>query len=154
MKSLLPFSIPKENSVNCCNETTNTESEEIKEIEDALSPDSNTCTQNGDLLDGEAQFDCDFEFYLADEQGNVRGPQIAMDEPVNAKAMTGLLSVIVHWADKMVEEYSQQLNCSLPEVFKSGYLMKRPQESVSLYKCLEAFLKEEPLGPEDMWLVC
>ncbi|XP_027082554.1 ubiquitin carboxyl-terminal hydrolase 8 [Coffea arabica] len=151
MKSLLPFSIPKENSVNCCNETTNTESEEIKEIEDALSPDSNTCTQNGDLLDGEAQFDCDFEFYLADEQGNVRGPQIAMDEPVNAKAMTGQLSVIVRWADKMVEEHSQQLICSLPEVFKSGYLMKRPQESVSLYKCLEAFLKEEPLGPEDMW---
>jgi hypothetical protein len=32
--------------------------------------------------------------------------------------------------------------------------MRMPQESVSLYKCLEAFLKEEPLGPEDMWLVC
>jgi hypothetical protein len=27
--------------------------------------------------------------------------------------------------------------------------MRMPQESVSLYKCLEAFLKEEPLGPVD-----
>ncbi|KHN34173.1 Ubiquitin carboxyl-terminal hydrolase 8 [Glycine soja] len=30
-------------------------------------------------------------------------------------------------------------------------LTQRMQESVSIYKCLEAFLKEEPLGPEDMW---
>ncbi|KAL5147819.1 Ubiquitin carboxyl-terminal hydrolase 8 [Glycine soja] len=28
-------------------------------------------------------------------------------------------------------------------------LPQRMQESVSIYKCLEAFLKEEPLGPED-----
>lgn len=41
----------------------------------------------------------------------------------------------------------------MPEVFKSDFLAKKPQESVSLYKCLEAFLQEEPIGPEDMWLV-
>jgi len=41
----------------------------------------------------------------------------------------------------------------LPEVLKPQLYARRPQESVSLYKCLEAFLKEEPLGPEDMWLV-
>ncbi|KAI4386154.1 hypothetical protein MLD38_004113 [Melastoma candidum] len=40
---------------------------------------------------------------------------------------------------------------SLPETFKSGIVGKRAQESISLYKCLEAFLIDEPLGPEDMW---
>eukprot|EP00897_Mesotaenium_endlicherianum_P006759 jgi/Mesen1/6110/ME000310S05199 len=28
---------------------------------------------------------------------------------------------------------------------------KRPSDAVSLYTCLESFLKEEPLGPDDMW---
>ncbi|CDY16616.1 BnaC09g36570D [Brassica napus] len=48
-----------------------------------------------------------------------------------------------------LDVYDTCLLSSLPEVSKFG--TKRPQETVSLYKCLEAFLKEEPLGPDDMW---
>eukprot|EP00850_Spirogloea_muscicola_P008446 SM000045S16191 [mRNA] locus=s45:115630:120643:- [translate_table: standard] len=41
-----------------------------------------------------------------------------------------------------------------PEVLHSGApaLLKKPrQEAINLYTCLEAFLREEPLGPDDMW---
>jgi len=41
----------------------------------------------------------------------------------------------------------------LPEVFKPGFMSKKTrQEAVNLFSCLDAFLKEEPLGPDDMWL--
>jgi ubiquitin carboxyl-terminal hydrolase 4/11/15 len=53
----------------------------------------------------------------------------------------------------MLKKYDTNLLGSLPEVFKPQLFTKRTQESVSIYKCLEAFLREEPLGPEDMWLV-
>ncbi|KAJ9542934.1 hypothetical protein OSB04_029440 [Centaurea solstitialis] len=51
----------------------------------------------------------------------------------------------------MLEKYDQSLLGSPAEVYKPAFFSKRPQEAISLYKCLEAFLKEEPLGPEDMW---
>ncbi|ESR43742.1 hypothetical protein CICLE_v100137952mg, partial [Citrus x clementina] len=41
---------------------------------------------------------------------------------------------------------------NLPEVFKNGPVTKKARtEPLSLYTCLEAFLREEPLVPEDMW---
>ncbi|KAL3530293.1 hypothetical protein ACH5RR_009615 [Cinchona calisaya] len=144
----LLFPLPKEPSVNHCSET-NTASEEVKETEDATNSGSNGCAENDDAQEAESRSDCEFQFYMADEKGNGTGSQIAMDELVNS--MPGRLHVLVSWPDKMVGRHNKQLLYSLPEVFKSGYLTKRPQESVSLFKCLEAFLKEEPLGPEDMW---
>ena len=89
-----------------------------------------------------------FQFFTG--SGN---SEIKMDEPVLVSGLTNELEVLVLWSDKMIEKYDTCLLSSLPEVFKPPMFMKRPQESVSLYKCLEAFLKEEPLGPEDMWLV-
>jgi ubiquitin carboxyl-terminal hydrolase 4/11/15 len=42
----------------------------------------------------------------------------------------------------------------LPEVFMYAPPAKRTRgEALSLYACLDAFLREEPLVPEDMWLV-
>ncbi|CBI24406.3 unnamed protein product, partial [Vitis vinifera] len=61
------------------------------------------------------------------------------------------LNLLVFWPEKKIEQYDTHLISSLPEIFKSGFIARRPQESVSLYRCLEAFLKEEPLGPDDMW---
>ncbi|KAI9094255.1 hypothetical protein K1719_021309 [Acacia pycnantha] len=91
------------------------------------------------------------EFYHTDEKGDVKGSKILMDEPFPMKEELRQLNVIVCWSDKQIQQYDTHRFCSLPEVFKPGFLAKRPQESVSLYKCLEAFLQEEPLGPEDMW---
>lgn len=94
----------------------------------------------------------DFEFYLSAGQGfgNVK---ITLNESLPVTMLSRKLEVIVLWSDKMLKKYDTDLLDSLPEVFKPQPFTKRTQESFSIYKCLEAFLKEEPLGPEDMWLV-
>ncbi|KAK4719757.1 hypothetical protein R3W88_018095 [Solanum pinnatisectum] len=95
--------------------------------------------------------DMEFHFYLSDDKAIAKGAEIVMNEPLQSTDIPGRLNVLVNWSPKMVEKYNTSLFSSLPEVFKFGFFGKRPQDSVSLYKCLEAFLKEEPLGPEDMW---
>jgi len=59
--------------------------------------------------------------------------------------------VSVSWQDNGLKQYNLDSMDSLPEVFKTVLFARRPQETCSLYACLEAFIKEEPLGPEDMW---
>ncbi|RYQ97733.1 hypothetical protein Ahy_B08g093815 [Arachis hypogaea] len=93
--------------------------------------------------------DGEIEFYITDEKGTVRNSKILMDEPLTISGDSRLLHVLVCWSEK-IKIYDTKLSSSLPEVFKSGFLAKRPQESVSLYRCLETFLQEEPLGPEDI----
>ncbi|XP_059300302.1 ubiquitin carboxyl-terminal hydrolase 8 isoform X1 [Lycium ferocissimum] len=92
--------------------------------------------------------DTEFHFYLSD---NKASSEIVMDQPLQSTDVPGRLNVLVNWSPKMLEQYNTSIFSSLPEVFKAGFFGRRPQESVSFYKCLEAFLKEEPLGPEDMW---
>lgn len=89
------------------------------------------------------------ELYLTDEKGAAKISKLEMNGPVSVTG--GRLYVHACWPDKTIEQYDMRLLNSLPEVFKPGF-SKRLQESISLYTCLEAFLKEEPLGPEDMWL--
>ncbi|XXG42502.1 hypothetical protein AAC387_Pa01g2769 [Persea americana] len=88
------------------------------------------------------------ELYLTDEKGAAKISKLEMNGPVSVTG--GRLYVHACWPDKTIEQYDMRLLNSLPEVFKPGF-SKRLQESISLYTCLEAFLKEEPLGPEDMW---
>ncbi|GAB2274235.1 hypothetical protein Dimus_009002 [Dionaea muscipula] len=60
------------------------------------------------------------------------------------------LRLVLHWTKNVAELYNFSFLEDIPVVYKSA--AKRPQpESVSLFSCLEAFLKEEPLGPDDMW---
>ncbi|KAE9585339.1 putative ubiquitinyl hydrolase 1 [Lupinus albus] len=90
----------------------------------------------------------DFEFYLPLGIGNVK---IKLNEPLPFTELPGMLQVFVLWSDKMLKKYDKYHLNLLPEVLTPQLLTKRTQESLSFYKCLEAFLKEEPLGPEDMW---
>ncbi|CAJ1881957.1 unnamed protein product [Sphenostylis stenocarpa] len=91
----------------------------------------------------------DFEFYL---HGMEKVKIILDKQPLTITALPRKLpEVDVLWPDKMLKMYNTYLLDSLPEVFKPQLFAKRMQESVSIYKCLEAFLKVEPLGPEDMW---
>ncbi|KAG2299984.1 hypothetical protein Bca52824_036456 [Brassica carinata] len=85
--------------------------------------------------------------YLTDDRGSSIESEILKEKPVNIKSKR--LNVLARWPVKELDVYDTCLLSSLPEVSKFG--TKRPQETVSLYKCLEAFLKEEPLGPDDMW---
>ncbi|KAE8702169.1 Calcium and calcium/calmodulin-dependent serine/threonine-protein kinase [Hibiscus syriacus] len=60
--------------------------------------------------------------------------------------------VYLDWSSKLLEKYNINYLENLPEVFKFGPITKKARtEPLSLYSCLEAFLREEPLVPEDMW---
>lgn len=63
------------------------------------------------------------------------------------------IKVIFEWTEKEHKLYDCSSLKDLPEVYhKTGYRTKKTrQEAVSLFSCLEAFLTEEPLGPDDMW---
>ena len=63
-----------------------------------------------------------------------------------------ILRVVLDWTDKEQELYDASYLKDIPEVHKAGFAAKNTrQEAISLSSCLDAFLMEEPLGPDDMW---
>ncbi|XVF53187.1 hypothetical protein PTKIN_Ptkin05aG0080200 [Pterospermum kingtungense] len=63
-----------------------------------------------------------------------------------------ILKVVLDWTDKEHELYDANYLKDIPEVNKAGFAAKKTrQEAISLSSCLDAFLVEEPLGPDDMW---
>lgn len=149
LKLLNPFLMPIEDVLNDCDDEEGSYGNEDSEMLDATSPTVlDTDAGSDSKTSDETHLGTDFQFQI--------GPlfsEIKMDEPLQVSGLVKELEVHVVWSDKMIDKYDTCILSSLPEVFKPQTFMKRPQESVSLYKCLEAFLKEEPLGPEDMWLV-
>ncbi|KAL6011281.1 hypothetical protein ACLOJK_001726 [Asimina triloba] len=78
------------------------------------------------------------------------GEEKAIKLPSSSAAASIL--VFIDWSSKVLEKYDTQCIENLPEVFKYGPAAKKARtEPLSLYTCLEAFLREEPLVPEDMW---
>ncbi|KAL2902963.1 Ubiquitin carboxyl-terminal hydrolase 10 [Bienertia sinuspersici] len=92
--------------------------------------------------------DSDLPFQLTvTEESLLTGKQID-DDYVKSSPF---LRVTLHWTDHELDLYDISYLENLPEVYKSGFSAKKTrQEAVSLFSCLDAFLKEEPLGPDDM----
>lgn len=64
------------------------------------------------------------------------------------------LRVALEWSNGDFNLYDFTFLEDLPEIFKSVFMSKKTrQETFSLFSCLETFMKEEPLGPDDMWFV-
>ncbi|KAI3779380.1 hypothetical protein L2E82_09096 [Cichorium intybus] len=62
------------------------------------------------------------------------------------------VKVLLDWTDKEHDLFDANYFKDLPMVHKPGVTVKKTkQESISLFSCLDAFLKEEPLRPADMW---
>ncbi|KAE9619095.1 hypothetical protein Lal_00046907 [Lupinus albus] len=62
------------------------------------------------------------------------------------------IRVFLDWTGTEHELYDSSFLRDIPEVHKTGFTVKKTrQEAISLFSCLEAFLTEEPLGPDDMW---
>lgn len=122
-------------------------------MEDAVSPsvsDSDAGSVSG--REDDSHVDDDFKFFLVVDKIELK--EIKMNEPVLISGFTKWLEVHVYWPDKMIGKYDIESLSSLPKVFRPLPFTWMPQESISLYKCLEGFLQEEPLGPDDMWSVC
>lgn len=63
-----------------------------------------------------------------------------------------IVKVVLDWTEREYDLYDASYLKDLPEVHKTGLTVKKTkQEAISLFSCLDAFLKEEPLGPDDMW---
>lgn len=96
-----------------------------------------------------SNYSTDLPFRLTvTEDGLSNGKEID-DDYVKSSSF---LKVTLHWTDKEHDLYDISYLEDLPEVCKSGFSAKKTrQEAVSIFSCLDAFLKEEPLGPDDMW---
>ncbi|CAA7391267.1 unnamed protein product [Spirodela intermedia] len=89
-----------------------------------------------------------FEFSFADEKDSGRNSFFKDSPPPSRR-----VKVLVDWSEKEQGLYDLSFLEDLPEVYKNtGFFAKKTrQEAVNLFSCLEAFLREEPLGPDDMW---
>eukprot|EP01018_Ginkgo_biloba_P035441 Gb_06866 [translate_table: standard] len=93
-----------------------------------------------------------FQLWSIDEKSVTKEVSIAEDKPIPISNTCTRIQVFIDWSEKDLETYDTHYLEMLPEVFKSGLAAKKArQDSISLYACLEAFLREEPLVPEDMW---
>ncbi|KAG6431489.1 hypothetical protein SASPL_109568 [Salvia splendens] len=98
--------------------------------------------------EGMSSKELSFRLCITDEKGHSCRP-ILKDSSVKPARK---VKVMLDWTDKEHELYDSSYLKDLPEVHKSGILAKKTkQEAISLFSCLDAFLKEEPLGPDDMW---
>ncbi|KAF5819518.1 putative ubiquitinyl hydrolase 1 [Helianthus annuus] len=105
---------------------------------------------NSDDVTVKSSVDETFHFSLEKQGISQVRSKIVMDEPLLIPE-TRRISILVSWPEEMLRRYDTCILNRLPETGGLPLAANDPPESVSLYKCLEAFLKEEPLGPEDMW---
>ncbi|CAM8995947.1 unnamed protein product [Rhodiola kirilowii] len=94
-------------------------------------------------------FDSELTFHLClvDSGGKVSSP-LKADTPIRPSQS---IKILLDWTDKELEMYDAAYLENIPEVKAAVVVKKTKQEAISLSSCLEAFLKEEPLGPDDMW---
>ncbi|XP_047313700.1 ubiquitin carboxyl-terminal hydrolase 5 [Impatiens glandulifera] len=89
---------------------------------------------------------------LVDENNTCINLSVGEDKAVKISSSSMSILVFLDWSDKLLEKYDTSHLENLPEVCKYGPITKKARnEPLSLYTCLEAFLREEPLVPEDMW---
>lgn len=91
---------------------------------------------------------------LVDDNNACIDLSMGEEKVVKLSPLSPKILVYIDWSQKLLEKYDTHPLETLPEVLKYGPVTKKARtEPLSLYTCLEAFLREEPLVPEDMWLV-
>ncbi|ONM32781.1 ubiquitin-specific protease 8 [Zea mays] len=129
------------------------ESSLVDETEDInMSSDASEHTSiNNNSVEDETGTEDVMQFFLTNERIPDQRMKIEMDLSITVNDPHKRLHVAVCWEDSGLDQYNFSSLNSLPEVYKAVLFSRRPQDTCSLYACLEAFIKEEPLGPEDMW---
>ncbi|KAF9667055.1 hypothetical protein SADUNF_Sadunf16G0293100 [Salix dunnii] len=100
-------------------------------------------------LEDSSGWELPFQLFLTDDRYSSCKPMFK-DSVIN---FGNHIKVVFEWTEKEQKLYDSSYLKDLPEVYsKTGYTAKKTrQEVVSLFSCLEAFLTEEPLGPDDMY---
>ncbi|XP_020247698.1 ubiquitin carboxyl-terminal hydrolase 9-like [Asparagus officinalis] len=117
--------------------------------------DSNPCTSDTEFSDSFMEIEMEddacpsLQIAFTNERGYNRVP---IDNDSNIPPGS-CIRVLLEWSDKNLELYDFSFLEDLPEVFRPfGSMVKKTrEEAITLFSCLDAFLKEEPLGPDDMW---
>ncbi|CAI9100996.1 OLC1v1038210C1 [Oldenlandia corymbosa var. corymbosa] len=75
------------------------------------------------------------------------------DRQIARDTVGRFVGISLDWNERDCELYDADSLKDLPEVQNTGPALKKPkqEEAISLFSCLDAFLEEEPLGPDDMW---
>lgn len=146
LKLINPFLLPDEFMDGDASQDGSTH--EGEEVDDALL--DNAANQNNET-ENDSGAPRDFEFYLETRNFYLSNVKIKMDTPIPISGPDVPIKVLATWPEKMIRRYDTSLLSLLPEVCKPALSTKWNQDSISLYKCVDAFLKEEPLGPDDMW---
>ncbi|KAJ0232840.1 putative ubiquitin carboxyl-terminal hydrolase 11 [Hirschfeldia incana] len=124
--------------------------EENGHIEDAADETNGSLSSKNSEVeeDNAAAGDGSFNVFLAETYSSSLKPL----EPGFVANPRSTTKVVVEWTKKEHEKYdSSSLDVDLPEVYRPSISVKKTKKEVSLFSCLEAFIAEEPLGPEDMW---
>ncbi|KAJ6921455.1 hypothetical protein NC652_015381 [Populus alba x Populus x berolinensis] len=89
---------------------------------------------------------------LVEESNACVDLSVGEDKAIKLSLTSTSILVYVDWSQELLEKYDTHYLENLPEVCKYGPVNKKARtEPLSLYTCLEAFLREEPLVPEDMY---
>ncbi|WCJ28722.1 Ubiquitin carboxyl-terminal hydrolase 5 [Euphorbia peplus] len=89
---------------------------------------------------------------LIDESNRCIDLSVGEEKAIKLSGSATTIVVYLDWSQELLDKYDIRSLENLPEVFKYGPVSKKARtEPLSLYTCLEAFLREEPLVPEDMW---
>lgn len=119
-------------------------------LSDATDRPSNSCNhsvESGELED-EPSKELSFQLSLTDNRITTCKP-LKKDSQIKPISR---VKVVLDWNDAVHESYDPSFLKDLPVVHKTGFTVKKTrQEAISLFSCLDAFLTEEPLGPDDMW---
>ncbi|KAM3271605.1 hypothetical protein ACQJBY_042043 [Aegilops geniculata] len=151
LKALTPFREPKDDVLDADQITG--KSSPVNETSDIdMSSDAAECSSmNTNAGEDDMTTEGGMLFFLNTERFPNQRMKIEMDQTITLSNLQKRLIVSVSWQDNGLKQYNLDPLDSLPEVYKTVLFTRRPQETCSLYACLEAFIKEEPLGPEDMW---
>ncbi|KAL0372890.1 UNVERIFIED_CONTAM: Ubiquitin carboxyl-terminal hydrolase 10 [Sesamum calycinum] len=136
-------------ATNSCNENV-PPSSATEEKTNGCSSQFGPATQSTDGIEPEGMSSKELSFRLCITDAKGYGCQpIVKDSPIQPSR---LIKVMLEWTEKEHALYDASYLKDLPEVHKSGLLAKKTkQDAISLFSCLDAFLKDEPLGPDDMW---
>ncbi|CAO2178488.1 unnamed protein product [Urochloa humidicola] len=167
IKLLVPFrSSKRASSLNDCAGS----SDDFVDMMDTTLSDSDSSSQNEpiqtnafdfmDISDSDSDYHNslesgnhnvseEFELYLENGRGGGQVQKIEVDE-LDLLKTSNRLHVIVHWHRDVLRQYNTSMLNNLPENNKLE-LISKGTEDAALHGCLEAFLKEELLEPEDMW---
>ncbi|XP_010929801.2 ubiquitin carboxyl-terminal hydrolase 5 isoform X1 [Elaeis guineensis] len=120
--------------------------------------DSETCTDSAesDHKDQEHNFKAAAtskpHLQLVNENNECIDISTGEEKAIRVPSSSATVLVFINWSKRDLKKYDIHYLENLPEVLKYAPAPKRTRgEPLSLYACLDAFLREEPLVPEDMW---